>query len=202
MHKTAGMSCNVCRERRKVLINESICTDCSLCVTVCPVRRSRGSIGMFSSIVVAGVGGQGTLLASRSFLKLPREGTLRPYFRDDRDGTEGRSVSSHQDRISGCVACDPTSYADVLMIRTCRGCKTAQQAEARASAVVNVDCIIPTNVASVRVSITVMNTSVRSKITSAGDFTSCSYGKAGDARRSISSCSAFCRSWDTAFWRR
>ena len=105
---------------------------------------------MFSSIVVAGVGGQGTLLASKILSEAAQK---RGFFVRTSEtigmAQRGGSVSSHirigsQD-VSPVI---PLRHADVLIgFELAEAARQLNRLKPNASAVVNVDCIIPTNVA-------------------------------------------------------
>ncbi len=105
---------------------------------------------MFSSIVVAGVGGQGTLLASKI---LSEAAQRRGFFVRTSEtigmAQRGGSVSSHirigsQD-VSPVI---PLRHADILIgFELAEAARQLNRLKPDASAVVNVDCIIPTNVA-------------------------------------------------------
>jgi indolepyruvate ferredoxin oxidoreductase beta subunit len=105
---------------------------------------------MFSSIVVAGVGGQGTLLASKI---LSEAAQRRGFFVRTSEtigmAQRGGSVSSHirvgsQD-VSPVI---PLRHADILIgFELAEAARQLNRLKPDACAVVNVDCIIPTNVA-------------------------------------------------------
>lgn len=105
---------------------------------------------MFSSIVVAGVGGQGTLLASKILSEAAqRRGLFVRTSETIGMAQRGGSVSSHirigsQD-VSPVI---PLRHADVLIgFELAEAARQLNRLKPDASAVVNVDCIIPTNVA-------------------------------------------------------
>lgn len=105
---------------------------------------------MFSSIVIAGVGGQGTLLASKILSEAAQKRGL--FVRTSETigmAQRGGSVSSHlrigsQD-VSPVI---PLRHADVLIgFELAEAARQLNRLKPDAFAVVNVDCIIPTNVA-------------------------------------------------------
>ena len=105
---------------------------------------------MFSSIVIAGVGGQGTLLASKILSEAAqRRGLFVRTSETIGMAQRGGSVSSHiriesQD-VSPVI---PLRHADVLIgFELAEAARQLNRLKPNASAVVNVDCIIPTNVA-------------------------------------------------------
>jgi len=105
---------------------------------------------MFSSIVIAGVGGQGTLLASKILSEAAqRRGLFVRTSETIGMAQRGGSVSSHirigsQD-VSPVI---PLRHADVLIgFELAEAARQLNRLKPDASAVVNVDCIIPTNVA-------------------------------------------------------
>jgi indolepyruvate ferredoxin oxidoreductase beta subunit len=105
---------------------------------------------MFSSIVIAGVGGQGTLLASKILSEAAQKRGL--FVRTSETigmAQRGGSVSSHlrigsQD-VSPVI---PLRHADVLIgFELAEAARQLNRLKPDAFAVVNVDCIVPTNVA-------------------------------------------------------
>lgn len=105
---------------------------------------------MFSSIVVAGVGGQGTLLASKILSEAAqRRGLFVRTSETIGMAQRGGSVSSHirigsQD-VSPVI---PLRHADVLIgFELAEAARQLNRLKPDASAAVNLDCIIPTNVA-------------------------------------------------------
>lgn len=105
---------------------------------------------MFSSIVIAGVGGQGTLLASKILSEAAQKRGL--FVRTSETigmAQRGGSVSSHlrigsQD-VSPVI---PLRHADVLIgFELAEAARQLNRLKTDAFAVVNVDCIVPTNVA-------------------------------------------------------
>lgn len=105
---------------------------------------------MFSSIVIAGVGGQGTLLASKIISEAAQKRGL--FVRTSETigmAQRGGSVSSHlrigsQD-VSPVI---PLRHADVLIgFELAEAARQLNRLKPDAFAVVNVDCIVPTNVA-------------------------------------------------------
>ena len=105
---------------------------------------------MFSSIVIAGVGGQGTLLASKILSEAAqRRGLFVRTSETIGMAQRGGSVSSHirigsQD-VSPVI---PLRHADILIgFELAEAARQLNRLKPDASAVVNVDCIIPTNVA-------------------------------------------------------
>jgi len=105
---------------------------------------------MFSSIVVAGVGGQGTLLASKILSEAAqRRGLFVRTSETIGMAQRGGSVSSHIRIGSQDVSpVSPLRHADVLIgFELAEAARQLNRLKPDAYAVVNVDCIIPTNVA-------------------------------------------------------
>ncbi|HAJ93599.1 MAG TPA: pyruvate ferredoxin oxidoreductase [Synergistaceae bacterium] len=105
---------------------------------------------MFSSIVIAGVGGQGTLLASKILSEAAqRRGLFVRTSETIGMAQRGGSVSSHirigSQNVSPVI---PLRHADVLIgFELAEAARQLNRLKPDASAVVNVDCIVPTNVA-------------------------------------------------------
>ena len=105
---------------------------------------------MFSSIVIAGVGGQGTLLASKILSEAAQKRGL--FVRTSETigmAQRGGSVSSHlrigSEDVSPVI---PLRHADVLIgFELAEAARQLNRLKPDASAVVNVDCIVPVNVA-------------------------------------------------------
>ncbi|NLX85186.1 MAG: indolepyruvate oxidoreductase subunit beta [Synergistaceae bacterium] len=105
---------------------------------------------MFSSIVIAGVGGQGTLLASKILSEAAQKRGL--FVRTSETigmAQRGGSVSSHlrigSEDVSPVI---PLRHADVLIgFELAEAARQLNRLKPDASAVVNVDCIVPINVA-------------------------------------------------------
>ncbi|MDD4159320.1 MAG: indolepyruvate oxidoreductase subunit beta [Synergistaceae bacterium] len=105
---------------------------------------------MFSSIVIAGVGGQGTLLASKILSEAAQKRGL--FVRTSETigmAQRGGSVSSHlrigSQEVSPVI---PLHHADILIgFELAEAARQINRLKPDASAVVNVDCIVPTNVA-------------------------------------------------------
>lgn len=105
---------------------------------------------MFSSIVIAGVGGQGTLLASKILSEAAQKRGL--FVRTSETigmAQRGGSVSSHlrigSEDVSPVI---PLRHADVLIgFELAEAVRQLNRLKPSASAVVNVDCIVPVNVA-------------------------------------------------------
>ena len=105
---------------------------------------------MFSSIVIAGVGGQGTLLASKILSEAAQKRGL--FVRTSETigmAQRGGSVSSHLRIGSHDVSpVIPLRHADVLIgFELAEAARQLNRLKPDAFAVVNVDCIVPTNVA-------------------------------------------------------
>lgn len=105
---------------------------------------------MFSNIVIAGVGGQGTLLASKILSEAAQKKGL--FVRTSETigmAQRGGSVSSHLRIGSKDVSpVIPFHHADILIgFELAETARQLNRLKADASAVVNVDCIVPTNVA-------------------------------------------------------
>ena len=105
---------------------------------------------MLSSIVIAGVGGQGTLLASKI---LSEAAQRRGFFVRTSEtigmAQRGGSVSSHlrigSEDVSPVI---PLRHADVLIgFELAEAARQVNRLKPDAAAVVNLDCIVPTNVA-------------------------------------------------------
>ncbi|NLD04603.1 MAG: indolepyruvate oxidoreductase subunit beta [Synergistaceae bacterium] len=105
---------------------------------------------MYSNIVIAGVGGQGTLLASKILSEAAQKRGL--FVRTSETigmAQRGGSVSSHlrigsQD-VSSVI---PLRHADILIgFELAESARHLNRLKPDASAVVNIDCIVPTNVA-------------------------------------------------------
>ena len=91
------MSCNHYRLDGNVSIDSSMCTGCGLCaVRLCPVHaigngRVKGAGMMNKNIVLCGVGGQGTVLASKLLAAAAMETEYSGYeCRNDRYGAAWR----------------------------------------------------------------------------------------------------------------
>lgn len=105
---------------------------------------------MFSSIVIAGVGGQGTLLASKILSEAAQKRGL--FVRTSETigmAQRGGSVASHlrigSKDVSSVI---PLHHADVLIgFELAEAARQLSRMKPDASAVVNTDCIVPTNVA-------------------------------------------------------
>ena len=105
---------------------------------------------MFSSNVIAGVGGQGTLLASKILSEAAQKRGL--FVRTSETigmAQRGGSVSSHlrigSEDVSPVI---PLRHADVLIgFELAEAARQLNRLKPDASAVVNVDCIVPVNVA-------------------------------------------------------
>ena len=105
---------------------------------------------MFSSIVIAGVGGQGTLLASKILSEAAQKRGL--FVRTSETigmAQRGGSVSSHlrigSEDVSPVI---PLRHADVLIgFELAEAARQLNRLKPDAYAVVNVDCIVPINVA-------------------------------------------------------
>ena len=105
---------------------------------------------MLSSIVIAGVGGQGTLLASKILSTAAQKRGL--FVRTSETigmAQRGGCVSSHLrmglEEISPVI---PLRHADILIgFEPAEAARQINRLRPDASAVVNTDCIIPTNVA-------------------------------------------------------
>ncbi len=105
---------------------------------------------MRSDIVIAGVGGQGTLLASRIISDAAQERGL--FVRTSETigmAQRGGSVSSHirigDELISPVI---PFRHADILIgFELAEGARQLPRLKPGAAAVVNTECIIPVNVA-------------------------------------------------------
>lgn len=105
---------------------------------------------MLSSIVIAGVGGQGTLLASKILSEAAqRRGLFVRTSETIGMAQRGGSVSSHlrigSEDVSPVI---PLRHADVLIgFELAEAARQVNRLKSDASAVVNLDCIVPTNVA-------------------------------------------------------
>lgn len=105
---------------------------------------------MLSSIVIAGVGGQGTLLASKILSEAAqRRGLFVRTSETIGMAQRGGSVSSHlrigSEDVSPVI---PLRHADVLIgFELAEAARQVNRLKPDASAVVNLDCIVPTNVA-------------------------------------------------------
>ena len=105
---------------------------------------------MLSSIVIAGVGGQGTLLASKILSEAAqRRGLFVRTSETIGMAQRGGSVSSHlrigSEDVSPVI---PLLHADVLIgFELAEAARQVNRLKPDASAVVNLDCIVPTNVA-------------------------------------------------------
>lgn len=105
---------------------------------------------MLSSIVIAGVGGQGTLLASRILSEAAqRRGLFVRTSETIGMAQRGGCVSSHlrigSEDVSPVI---PLRHADILIgFEPAEAARQINRLKADASAVVNADCIVPTNVA-------------------------------------------------------
>lgn len=105
---------------------------------------------MYSNIVIAGVGGQGTLLASKILSEAAQKRGL--FVRTSETigmAQRGGSVSSHLRIGSRDVSpVIPLRHADVLIgFELAESARQINRLKPDASAVVNIDCIVPTNVA-------------------------------------------------------
>ena len=105
---------------------------------------------MLSSIVIACVGGQGTLLASRILSEAAqRRGLFVRTSETIGMAQRGGCVSSHlrigSEEISPVI---PLRHADILIgFEPAEAARQINRLKPGASAVVNTDCIVPTNVA-------------------------------------------------------
>lgn len=105
---------------------------------------------MFKSIVIAGVGGQGTLLASKIIAAAAeRRGLFVRTSETIGMAQRGGSVSSHvrigSEKVSPVI---PQGHADILIgFELAEAVRQIPKLTPHALGVINIDCIIPTNVA-------------------------------------------------------